>query len=105
MASDDDEITQAHPMRGNSLPIKAGRERFAAYSEEVCRRKPEDLNDFERHGVALAYKLEVPAKDAMDFLKQFGGSVARVKEAWTEVVGRYQKPHYLQPGWHTWHNR
>ena len=66
----DNDLTPAHPMRGESLPVKAARERFAAYSEAVFRRKREDLNDFERHGVALAYKLEVPAKDAMDFLTE-----------------------------------
>jgi hypothetical protein len=61
--------------------IEAAQQHFAAYSEEVCHRKPENLTDFEWHGVKLAYRFGIPTEDFIDFAEEFSGSVAEIKKA------------------------
>jgi hypothetical protein len=51
----------------------------------------DDLSDFERHGFALAYRLEVAARDAANFLDQFGGSINAGMAAWGEMVARNER--------------
>jgi hypothetical protein len=71
--------------------IEAARRRFADYIWNACHRHADDLPEFERHGFALAYRLEVPAKDATNFLDQFGGSINAVRAAWGAMVLRNER--------------
>ena len=44
---------------------------LATYVYRVCRRRWIDLDEFEQHGLRLAFNLEVPVEDAFDFLGRF----------------------------------
>ncbi len=44
---------------------------FVAFVHQVLGRKPADLDEFEFLGLKLAYKMEVPEDDVIDFLGHF----------------------------------